>query len=367
MPRPRSGSICSISSNGIFPSSPGRGKTAIRYDALIASKRADPTINHQQFYRRLLSCGAQRLAAGFYSVQRHRHAWAANCSIASRCNRLSQSASSIADNTIPSWCCERSARRSASSRRQVEYRESAAPPELDGQKDFLEPVGAGRLTRIMETCRSGPGSLLPVRTRRRSGGSKRLQQTGAGNAPCLMRHSRAPAFTRLPPPMPEVMAGAAFGWDEAKDVAALEQALAAHLAVAHVVAVPRRGSESICAQAPDAARAEGDAVALHDLRCRQHGAVRRRRSRSSPISLGMAAATSIRRRSPICSTAQAMSAPSWSPIFTACCATSAPIREACRKRRRADHRGCGAGVRRAGQGRLVGDDRAMPASSASGC
>src|ERR1700739_155135 len=31
------------------------------YDALIASKRADATINHQHFYRRLLSCGLNGL------------------------------------------------------------------------------------------------------------------------------------------------------------------------------------------------------------------------------------------------------------------------------------------------------------------
>ncbi len=36
-----------------------------------------------------------------------------------------------------------------------------------------------------------------------------------------------------------IMAGAAFGRDDAKNVAALEQALAAHLSVAHVIAVPQ--------------------------------------------------------------------------------------------------------------------------------
>jgi len=36
-----------------------------------------------------------------------------------------------------------------------------------------------------------------------------------------------------------IMAGAAFGWDEEKDVVALEQALATHLGVAHVVMVPQ--------------------------------------------------------------------------------------------------------------------------------
>ena len=171
-------------------------KNRDQYDVFLASKRADPTLNFQQPYRRLLSAA---LNAALQVLFRYSGTDTHGPKLLNRESLSSIIAKCELDRG--QFDTELVLRAMRGRKRLVEvpmeYREFAPAPQPDGQEDFLE---SGRIAAVAASHAGSAvrrrSALLPLRARGRSGASRSEADSAARGRTCLTRRSRALGFTR---------------------------------------------------------------------------------------------------------------------------------------------------------------------------